>query len=177
MLRAKFAYDVRHVARVSCKCCAHQPREERATRDVAFGPHRIPYLCIAHKRVLLLATSVSSWDLLWQWSDLVKLPYTTGWTHSYSHWTFCWIYRLQATTDKGQIQGVLEWRQVVPFTSQFYLPQNIGCHSGAVVWSSACHLSGPWVDSRGRLSFLRFPPTIFDKSPNVVYMHIEANNV
>jgi hypothetical protein len=25
-------------ARVSCKCCAHLPREERATRDVTFGP-------------------------------------------------------------------------------------------------------------------------------------------
>jgi hypothetical protein len=33
MLRAKFTYDVRHVARASCKCCAHLPREERATRD------------------------------------------------------------------------------------------------------------------------------------------------
>jgi hypothetical protein len=38
MLRATFAYDVRHVARVLCKCCAHLPREESATRDVTFGP-------------------------------------------------------------------------------------------------------------------------------------------
>jgi hypothetical protein len=37
MLRAKFAYDVRHVARVSCKCCAHLPRVDRAKRDVTFG--------------------------------------------------------------------------------------------------------------------------------------------
>jgi hypothetical protein len=29
---------VRHVARVSCKCCVHLPREQRATRDVTFGP-------------------------------------------------------------------------------------------------------------------------------------------
>jgi hypothetical protein len=36
MLRAKFAYDVRHVARASSKCYAHPPREERATRDVYF---------------------------------------------------------------------------------------------------------------------------------------------
>jgi hypothetical protein len=35
---AKFAYDVRHVTRVSCKCCVHLPWEERATRDVTFGP-------------------------------------------------------------------------------------------------------------------------------------------
>jgi hypothetical protein len=37
---ARFAYDVRHVhvARVSRKCCAHLPCEERATRDVTFGP-------------------------------------------------------------------------------------------------------------------------------------------
>jgi hypothetical protein len=50
MLRAKFAYDMRHVARVSCKCRAHLPREERATRDVTFGSllsHRFPIqLCI-----------------------------------------------------------------------------------------------------------------------------------
>jgi hypothetical protein len=38
MLPAKFTYDVRHVARVSCKCCAHLPREERATRDVTLYP-------------------------------------------------------------------------------------------------------------------------------------------
>jgi hypothetical protein len=38
MLRAKFRYDVRHVARVSYKCCAHLPRENRATRYVTFGP-------------------------------------------------------------------------------------------------------------------------------------------
>jgi hypothetical protein len=37
MLRTKFAYDVRHVACVSCRCCA-LPRVERATRDVTFGP-------------------------------------------------------------------------------------------------------------------------------------------
>jgi hypothetical protein len=35
MLRAKFAYDVRHVARASRKCCAHLPRNNR---DVTFGP-------------------------------------------------------------------------------------------------------------------------------------------
>jgi hypothetical protein len=33
-----FAYDVRHVARVSCKCCAHLPRVEGVTSDVTFGP-------------------------------------------------------------------------------------------------------------------------------------------
>jgi hypothetical protein len=32
------SYDVRHVARVACKCCVHLMREERATRDVTFGP-------------------------------------------------------------------------------------------------------------------------------------------
>jgi hypothetical protein len=30
-------FDVRHVARVSCKCCAHLLRVERTTRDVTFG--------------------------------------------------------------------------------------------------------------------------------------------
>jgi hypothetical protein len=39
MLSAKFAYDVRHAARVSCKCCTHLSREERAARDVTYGPH------------------------------------------------------------------------------------------------------------------------------------------
>jgi hypothetical protein len=38
----KFACDVRHVARVSYKCCAHL---SRATRDVTFGP-----LCIWQPR-------------------------------------------------------------------------------------------------------------------------------
>jgi hypothetical protein len=39
MLHAEFAYDVRHVARVSFKCCAHlPPREERTTRDLTFEP-------------------------------------------------------------------------------------------------------------------------------------------
>jgi hypothetical protein len=28
------AYDVRHVAGISCKCCAHLPHEEQAKRDV-----------------------------------------------------------------------------------------------------------------------------------------------
>jgi hypothetical protein len=48
MLRAKFAYDVRHVARVHhAKCCAHLPREERATRYVTVGP-----LCKSHKHLV-----------------------------------------------------------------------------------------------------------------------------
>jgi hypothetical protein len=38
MLCAKFAYDVRHLARVACKCCAHLTSEERATRDVTYDP-------------------------------------------------------------------------------------------------------------------------------------------
>jgi hypothetical protein len=42
MLRAKFAYDVRHVAPVHYVNAARNvPREEHATRDVTFGP-----LCI-----------------------------------------------------------------------------------------------------------------------------------
>jgi hypothetical protein len=43
-LLAKLAYDVRHVARVSWKCCAHLPR---ATRDVTFGP-----LCMSVAKLL-----------------------------------------------------------------------------------------------------------------------------
>jgi hypothetical protein len=45
MLRAKLAYMYMYIVRfvscsphTSCKCCAHLPREERATRDVTFGP-------------------------------------------------------------------------------------------------------------------------------------------
>jgi hypothetical protein len=37
-LRARCAYDASRVAHVSCKWFAHMPREERATRDVTFGP-------------------------------------------------------------------------------------------------------------------------------------------
>jgi hypothetical protein len=41
-LRVKFAYDVRHVACLSCKCCAHL---HRATMYVTFRP-----LCLYHPR-------------------------------------------------------------------------------------------------------------------------------
>jgi hypothetical protein len=56
MLRAKCAYNVRHVVRVSCKCCAHLP----ATRDVTFGALcRNTYVCSQHNRILPLWTKAS----------------------------------------------------------------------------------------------------------------------
>jgi hypothetical protein len=66
LLRAKFAYDVCHVARVSCKCCAHLPREERAIRDVTFGPLYILVACDWHHSACQIQI----------WRGIERLPVT-----------------------------------------------------------------------------------------------------
>jgi hypothetical protein len=63
-LRVTFSWHMRQIhagcashPRIRRKCCAHLPREERATRDVTFGP-----LCISlHALCPILFESTTNW--------------------------------------------------------------------------------------------------------------------
>jgi hypothetical protein len=149
MLRAEFAYDVHHVARVSCKCCVHLLREEHATRDV-----------------LLLDPSVRCQrmlcpDLLVEWfARLTCNPRVRARVRARQGHTQSCEYK-EGLSDETKNCGALYLVSIMPGSA----------HSRALYYKAVPHSMSPRSWMNPRLEYL-----CLDHFQNIHYNHDESSH-